>query len=782
MRCFFVDYYMKKYNILLSYDLNDGGLIMDTMHPDYIYEYNHLKEICGRLEAEIEKKDNEISNSKNEIVSIRKNMWENARHGFGSNETEAMVEATQYIAAIKNEENSYRFTKVLLDKYRRLLDSPYFARIDFRETDSRSAENVYIGLYSFIDAETMEVLIHDWRAPISSVFYEYENGAAEYETRSGPVHGEVSLNRQFKIKASKLLYMFDSSVKIDDEILQEILSGNASERMKSIVTTIQKEQNKVIRFDAGSMLIVQGAAGSGKTSIALHRIAYLLYKDRNLTSSNIIIFSPSQVFNDYISNVLPELGESNVIQTTFTEYTARLVRRGLRLESLNDHMEYLLSHKSGSFDKVRKKGYTFKNSTDFLNAVRRFAAELENNTDGLRDLLYNGKPVIRGSELRKVYIASDRSLPINKRLAAVRERALYLLAKTQELKKHELRKKADSATSSAREAAAAVRMELKAEFRGIKDEVFKMTKVDLLDAYCSFFNSSCYFEAGGNFGLTEAELRDISRYTIENINCRYANYEDSNVLAYLKCVIDEVPDTSAIKHVVIDEAQDYSPLQYEILKKLFPVSSFTILGDKNQLMIPYRKSTSFDAIADVFDRPDSAVLSLSKSYRSTWEITEFTKAMLAADRQIEGLNRPGKLPEVVRLSAGCDRKSRLVADIKELCESGMDSIAILCKNLEECSQIYKLLKGELELGMITGDDDLYKKGVNVIPSYLCKGLEFDAVLVYGADEENYRAKRDEKLFYTLCTRALHRLVIYYNDNLTSIISEIDDKLYESRSF
>ncbi len=199
---------------------------------------------------------------------------------------------------------------------------------------------------------------------------------------------------------------------------------------------------------------------------------------------------------------------------------------------------------------------------------------------------------------------------------------------------------------------------------------------------------------------------------------------------------------------------------------------------QNQLIIPYRKSASFDAIADVFGRADSAVLRLSKSYRSTREITEFTKAMLPSDKEIEGLNRAGKLPEVVRLREACDIKKLLTGNIKNLLEGGMDSIAILCKTSEECSLVYKLLKGEIELGMVVKDDDLYKRGVNVLPSYLCKGLEFDAVLVYGADEENYNAERDRKLLYTLCTRALHRLIIYYQSELTPIIREINRELYK----
>ncbi len=755
-----------------------GEDLMDRNHPNYEHEYKHLEEVCSMLKTEIENKDREISNYKSEIVAIRKNMWENARHGFGGNETEAMIDATQYISAIKNEENSYRFTKGLLDKYRRLYNSPYFARVDFKEGNGGAAEQIYIGLYSFIDTDSMEVVIHDWRAPVSSIFYEYELGAAEYGTREGSVHGEILLKRQFKIKDSRLLYMFDSSVKIDDEMLQEILSGNASEKMKNIVTTIQKEQNRVIRFDEGSMLVVQGAAGSGKTSIALHRIAYLLYKDRNLNSGNIIILSPSHAFNDYISNVLPELGESNVLQTTFEEHISKLLRRSIRVESQYDYMEYLLSSETGRFDETRRKGHRFKSSEKFLHAVRQYADELADKAGRLKDVYYEGGKIVKGSELRKVYESFDKGLPVNSRLASVRERAFYLLSDVQAEKKAELKKKVDDTKASPREAAAQVRIELKRAFKGIKDEIYEMTKIDAYGAYRSFFLSSCFFESGKTFGLTAEELEDISRQSIRGIDNRRMNYEDSAVLAYFKCIVDELPDMRGIKHVVIDEAQDYSPLQYEIFKKLFPESSFTILGDMNQMINPSRNPMAFDSIADVFGRADSAVLKLSKSYRSTKEITEFTRALLPSVKQIEGLNRAGRLPEVIKLRDGSDRRKLLAADIRRMLDEGMKSIAVLCRTSEECSELYKQLKEEIKLSIVAKDDDVYKKGVNIIPSYLCKGLEFDAVLVYGADERNFHTEGDRMLLYTLCTRALHILKVYYAGKLSPIISEVNSRLYK----
>lgn len=750
---------------------------MKDKNHDNEYEARHLREVCEMLRAEIAKKEKEILNHKNELVSIRKNMWENARHGFGSNETEAMIEATQYTHAIKSEERGYGFAKAMLDKYRRLILSPYFARIDFKPYKEEETEKVYIGIYSYIDFDRMEVVIHDWRAPISTVFYEYELGEAEYKTKEGIVHGEILLKRQFKIRDSKLLYMFDSSIKIDDEILQEVLSGNASDKMKNIITTIQKEQNRAIRYDEGKVLVVQGAAGSGKTSIALHRIAYLLYKDRNITSSNIIIFSPSHIFNDYISNVLPELGEKNTQQTTFAEYAGRLVSKGFKAEGFNEHMEYVLSGKKSRFKDIRWKGYRYKTSKGFLRALMEYVKDYGEKADFLKDIWYGDRRIITGEELKSVYRKNTSGSTMSKRLNAVRERALYLLAKVQNERKVELTRKFESMMSSRKEISALVRMELHKEFKAVKDIIFKQTDVNMDDIYTGFYHSRYYETAGLDSMLTASELHEIRKYTLENYRNSIQNYEDSMVMLYMKCEMLEMPNTSEIRHVVIDEAQDYSPLQYEILKRLFHNSSFTILGDLNQSINPYGHIENYDTVVQVFGQDDSAVLVLNKSYRSTRQISEFTKALLPVDVKIEDINREGKLPEIKRAEGEGNVRTLLLESVNEFIDEGMKTIAIICKTAEACRYIYRLLKNEVKLNLITKDDDLLKAGITVLPLYLCKGLEFDGVIVYDASEQNYPGKESRKLLYTACTRAQHRLTICYREDLSSVIANIDKRLY-----
>lgn len=664
-----------------------------NQHPDYDYEVKKLADVCGKIGEEIRKKETDMQAYKSEIISIRKSMWENTMHTF-NNEVGAMIEANQYIHAMKQQEEHYRFTDGLLRKYKRLLDSPYFARADFKYDEDQETDKVYIGLYSFIDNDSVAVLVHDWRAPVASIFYEYETGRASFETRETKVEGEILLKRQYKIKDSKLEFLFDSTIKIDDEMLQEMLGRNAGDKMKHIVTTIQREQNKVIRYGESSILMVRGAAGSGKTSIALHRIAYLLYKDSHLESKNIVIFSPNHIFNDYIANVLPELGEENVVRTTLEEYVRRYVGRGDPVEKLNRHLESLLDPQESQFHPIREKGYRLKASADFLNGLKRYAGSLGGRIDCFEDIRYHGRLVVSRQEMLALYNRYNRELPVHKCLKIIRERALYLLSAAQEERKAELRQQLASGNKSSKEIAAIVRLELLKEMRLFREEIIQRTFLSLDDAYRGFYVSAYFHEAGLAVGFSKAELEDISRYTLAHYKNGVMHYEDAMVLLYLKLRVEGVADSSNIKHVVVDEAQDYSPLQYAVFNLLFPSAGFTILGDMNQTVNPYGHIEAYRETFDAFD---------------------------------------------VRGAEVFDR---------------------------------------ISVNMIIIEEDILKEGITLIPSYLCKGLEFDGVILYGAEADRYAAELDRNLLYTICTRALHQLHIYYKDCLTPIIEQIDTSLYD----
>jgi DNA helicase-2/ATP-dependent DNA helicase PcrA len=290
---------------------------------DWDYEKSRLKKVYDEIENQLAERREGISGYRRDIVRLRRSMWENEAHNWLSGDMDAAANIKQYRDMLDSENRKYLQSRQILKQLEKMAQSPYFARVDFKEEGMEDVEQIYIGIASLFDRENNDILICDWRAPISSIFYDYELGFAKYPSHEGVIRGHISLKRQFRITRSHIDYMFDSSIKIDDEILQEILSKNVDDKMRTIVTTIQKEQNRIIRNEENDLLIVQGAAGSGKTSIALHRVAYLLYKyrDQKITAQNIVIFSPNQLFNDYISNVLPELGEENMQQTTFMEYS-----------------------------------------------------------------------------------------------------------------------------------------------------------------------------------------------------------------------------------------------------------------------------------------------------------------------------------------------------------------------------------------------------------------------------------------------------------------------------
>ena len=361
----------------------------------------------------------------------------------------------------------------LINKYENMISSPYFARMDFKEDGEGKVEKCYLGISNLINEE-FDFLIYDWRAPISSMFYDYEVGDAYYKCPEGTIKGEISMKRQYKISDGKINYMFDSSIKIDDEILQDILSKSSDNKMKAIITTIQKEQNKAIRNEKYKNLIVQGPAGSGKTSVALHRIAYLLYKHRDsVTSKNIVIFSPNNIFNDYISNVLPQLGEDNILQTTFKEYMHKVLEDIEGKEDYYDMMESIFGDRSEESYDIRIKNLKFKSSVEFVNLLKAYIKYLE-----------------------------------------------------------------------------------------------EKTRFDLMDCYKNFYINLEQLLKLENIEYDDESIREIKRYTLENLKAKKINYEDQVALLFIRGVVGCIPRTEEVKYIIIDEAQDYTPLQYEIFMEI----------------------------------------------------------------------------------------------------------------------------------------------------------------------------------------------------------------------
>jgi DNA helicase-2/ATP-dependent DNA helicase PcrA len=672
---------------------------------------------------------------------------------------------------MKIQKRSHEFTRKLEEKYERMLLVPYFARMDFVEKGEEKAEKCYIGISNLIN-DNFDFLVYDWRAPISSMFYDYEIEEANYKCPEGTVEGKLTLKRQYKINNGKMKYMFDSNLKIDDEVLQDILSKSTDSKMKTIVTTIQREQNKVIRNEEYKNLIVQGPAGSGKTSVALHRIAYLLYKHRDkIRPQNIVIFSPNDIFNDYISNVLPQLGEENMFQTTFKEYMHKTIGSELKKENYCEMMEYILASRKEDDYQKRISNIKFKSSMEFIDILKQYVAYVEKLDRNFLDINFRDNLIISSKDLEELFFKDYVQLPLKRRLRKIRERILFLL---EPYEKHQIEEVADELKDSGSYIDKAEIIEhstamVKEELKDIYYEINRMTEFDLVDIYKNLFENLEFFLSSSNTEYDEKKIGEIKSYTLEKLKVRKLNYEDQPPILYLKGAFGDLPKTSEIKYVIIDEAQDYSPLQYEIFYQLFNHANMTILGDLHQSINPFMNVGDYNNISHIFPKENTCIINLTKSYRSTMEITKFSRGLLNKEIGVECVERSGDEPLILGFLDEEAIKEKLLEDIKIYKEKGYKSIGIITRTVKEAKEVHNFLKDKIPVKAIMKDDDEYVSDTLVIPAYLAKGLEFDVVFIYNAGDENYSCEEERLLLYTACTRALHVLCIYYSGKKTSLL-------------
>jgi DNA helicase-2/ATP-dependent DNA helicase PcrA len=740
-------------------------------------EQKRLESVYGRISRELSRREQEVKAYKKNTVATRRSIWEEGNHTWQYLDIDAAVEVKQSLDVLKQESQRHRIAQRQLIKLQRLIKSPYFGRIDFKEKDFPDTEEIYIGITSFFD-ERGDILIYDWRAPVSSIFYDFELGPAYYKCLDGKIEGTVSLKRQYRINGSRLEFMIDTGIKIDDELLQEILSKNTDEKMRNIVNTIQKEQNRIIRDEEHQLLMVQGVAGSGKTSIALHRIAYLLYKyrDENMTSGNILIFSPNTVFNDYISNVLPELGEENMQQTTFDEYIEKMADKGLMYESSSAHMEYILTSGSRKDQLPRVLGITYKSSVEFYRLLNDYAHYLEFHAMRFRDIKFREQVIISESEIRRLFYEDYSYLPLARRLEKMRIRLLYLIRPAWQQRLKELQEELLLHPEYKSKAKAYSRLYVYKEFKSIREEIDDMLKFELFQVFVDLFSNTDLFVSLAGESLPE-HYKEICEYTASWLKNNVLGYEDVSAYVYLKGLLEGVPSMRHIRHVVVDEAQDYTPVQYGILKQLFPGTRMTLLGDFNQTINPLKGTFQYQAVTEVLAPTSQAVLQLTKGYRSTTEIVSFTRSILK-NQQIESIQRHGEKPQLYHVADPHDMTEQLVNDVKGLLDDGMESVGIICKTAEKSRQLYEKIRKKLRASLLTSDDVNFSRGIVVLPVYLAKGLEFDAAVVFGADAEHYGLERDRRLFYTACTRALHKLHLFYSGKASPFIEEIPGEYYE----
>lgn len=670
-----------------------------------------LEDIEEKLKNRLVQLKKELDEGQKEIENMHEYYWENYtemdQYGYEDYDNQQ---------ALLHQVNSNEEKAKLKRRFEKMLDSPFFGRVDFRFEDEDEAEPFYIGIGNFAERAGMTPLIYDWRAPVSGLFYDYDKGPASYEAPSGTIRGEIAAKWQYKIRNGRMVYGFESDVKIDDEILKQELGNSGDAQLKSIVRTIQKEQNEIIRNTKDRILVIQGAAGSGKTSIALHRIAYLLYHDRkNLRSSNILILSPNSVFADYISHILPELGEENIREMSFDLFAYRELKdTAADCEDRYDHLERMMRFPDPAVD----ERFHWKQSAEFVGEVEGFLAVEEDSLMEFRDIEFRG---MRLSEEELIHLFYDKfyDTPILKRMDAVME---YFVDSYETLRGRDIEE----------------------EDRELLQKKFDRMYVTK-DIY-TLYNRLMEFCGQEPLSDTPFERRKIP-------------YEDVFPMLYLKYRLTGDSAHKNIKHLVIDEMQDYSYLQYVILQRLFGCR-MTILGDRAQTLDKEQQDV-LKFLPKIFGRGIRTVV-MNKSYRNTWEIASYA-GKISGITDIELLERHGKEVEEKLFASEEEMLSAIEKNLNVGTE-GFETAAVITMTEEEAFDISRLLQNRgLEVSYVDRNSSAFRKGLTVTTFYLAKGLEFDQVFAVRGQEENPLSAQAE---YICATRALHELYVYQLESVS----------------
>ena len=675
-------------------------------------EREYLEEIKERLLLAVRRADDSVKQFSTELRQNKEYIYE---HQSGMDDAD-MVAAGQSInrMAFTGESAVARKRKLL-----KLGESPYFGRIDFVRDNSKEETPVYIGIYTFSDETQRVNLIYDWRAPISSMFYDFELGKGTYKTPSGEICGEITQKRQYKIREGRMEFMFENAVNIHDEILQKELSKSSDDKMKNIVATIQRDQNAVIRNETAPVIIIQGVAGSGKTSIALHRIAFLLYRFRDtIKAKDVLIISPNKVFADYISNVLPELGEEHIPEMGMEELATDLLENKYRFQSFFDQVSTLLEHHDTAFiERIR-----FKSSFEFLAKLNHYIIHIENNYFTFAELRVAGI-VIPFPFILERFKAYHR-VPLLKRFPEVAKDILQHVRNIvqRKLTGHEIN-----------------------QIREAVPRMFKMNTV--FDLYKNFYT-----------WIQKEELFNLSHGGM-------LEYADVFPLIYCRIRLEGFQSFDHVKHLLVDEMQDYTPIQYSVLSRLFKCKK-TILGDVSQTVNPYSASSA-EGIEQVFPQADT--VKLYRSYRCTYEITSFAQR-ISPNPNLIAMERHGHIPVVRRYTSNDEEIDELIKLITAFEISGHKSLGIICKTSDQAAFVFDQMKSS-SINLLTSNSAYFKEGIVITTVHLAKGLEFDAVIVPFASARNYNTDVDKGMLYIACTRAMHQLTLTYAKEKSRFIVE-----------
>lgn len=699
------------------------NLELDHLRPEVREEVSHLKDVTRTLDQTIRQLAGHKQNLSEYLVDYRRQMIEENKF-----DEDKPLDAFDHEMFAKEE--SYKAVLRRMSELQDLVDTPYFGKISFAETGTE--EEIYIGKYGFIDQKNYEPVIIDWRAPIATLFYHGGLGKAQYNTPAGKSSAQILNRRQFIIKASELLGMFDSEVEVRDEILQYVLSSNAGEKLKDIIMTIQREQDEIIRYKPQGVAVVNGVAGSGKTTIALHRIAWLLYNYRENLEDRVLILGPNNIFMEYISQVLPTLGETSVRQNTIVDFVLDLLEEpDLVILSQEDYLEAL-----SQGDEELYSDSEYKRSAACLASLDRYVESLERDLYPVREIQFLGQTLMTAKEMEKALLKDFAHMPLMKRAIRIKR---IIINRLRDVRNKELR-----AINRRYENTLKKVVEGEAVISDAESSRYDQIRI-LIEKVIAFRSEITY--------LGKGSIREL--YMRQN-SMRILTHEDLIPMLYLKKKLKGIKLDFEVRYLVVDEAQDLSVNHFKVLKDITGCNHATFVGDMNQRLVSW-SSQGFMDLYDVYD--DVEVFNLNKSYRSTDEIVKYADSFIRTDGSHS--LRHGEPVTIESIGDLRDTVPLIKQQYEVMKDAGLESIAIITRDLDSAKELDQLLKGELFYKFIRSEDGVYSSSTLLLSAFLAKGLEFDGVILV---DTRKKQETPDLIKYIMSTRALHRLHVIETKN------------------
>lgn len=698
----------------------------DKKDIEFLVEEKKLEEVSNILNEEMLSYINKRKFVTQYILDYRKNAVEEYK-----DDEDKLIEYFDHERYVK--EQAFTTIDKKLKELTILKESPYFGRVTFNDLEFDQKDTLYVGRFGVTPEGSYEPVIVDWRAPVASLFYHGSLGEASYTSPDGPIKCDIEGRRQIIVKKGELKGVFDSAIDVKDDILQMVLSNNSSDKLKDVIMTIQQEQDEIIRKERTSNIVVNGVAGSGKTTIALHRVAYLLYNYRKELEDKVLILGPNGIFMEYISQVLPSLGEVGVKQETFASFALKEMDSELYIMSFDKYLEKILSE-----DKEFIEDAKYKNSYEIIKDLDNLVKEMDKDYFRVEDVKYFGDLVISKEEIEEMFNKHYEYMPLFRRSEKIKRIILSKIKDKRDEKvwklNEEIRKEKEKLTPE----------ELLIEENNLE---FRR-KLRIREIVKEVMDSRAKLDSW----ISREDVLDI--YDRFNGNKKEYTINDLAPILYLAIKLEGKKATKDYRHVVIDEAQDYSPLQFKVVRELTGTKYFTVVGDVNQRLIKYSDLAPMMELEKIFDDVNPEIYNLNKSYRSTYEIMEYANKYLDEDRIIP-IVRHGKPVEEIEFHNNEELSESIIESLKEFSNEGLESIAIITRDKEELEKVYNLISNKVHLVKFDNEDVLYKGGNVIIPSYFAKGLEFDGVII--VDNGLSKDENEDLIKYIMSTRALHRL-------------------------